>query len=485
MLPNNLEIPQRQEPLGVVIVFLMNLKKWSRVILVFAIPYITGADQKLSFIGFLSISLILVASWSYLSWKNFFFHVSGQNFIITEGVFRKEETIIPLERIQSVQLKQNFVQQIINLTSVTLDTAGSGKKEAEITALSQDNAQSLKSYLLIKKEAVENVEELPQEPILKPLMQFDLSDILRVGLTENHLKGALLILGLFGYFTQYSDYIGMDDEQVWQESFKYIATIIPIFTVLFIITSMLMSLWSSFSKYYNLKVTLKNDGVSIKSGLFKLEDNFIPLKKIQYIKWKSNPLRKLIGFKSLGIYQASPVTVKQKKAITIPGCKSTHRQSLNKTFFPELFASDEVLELTPDKYWTIRLILIFTSIPLFALPLVYFLTEPIMMIVPSISVLLTPFLVVKYTSKFKVLISTDLIQIKSGYVFTEESILKSFKVQNVKLKQSIFQKQSGLVSLKIFTASGSMVIPYVSEALGLALFNRLLFDIERTAKSWM
>ena len=485
MLPNNLSTPQRQQPLGVIIMFLMNLKKWWQVIVVFAIPYITGSEQKISFIGFISISLLLVALWSYLSWKNFFFHVEDQNFVIKEGVFRKEETIIPLERIQSVQLKQNLVQQVINLTSVTIDTAGSGKKEAEISALKQEDAQTLKAYLMTKKEASQTVLEQPSVYDYQPLMQFTVGDILRVGLTENHLKGALLILGVFGYLSQYSDYIGMDDEQVWEQSYQYISTIIPIFSVLFIVTSVFMSLWKSFLKYYNLTVTLKNDGVSVKAGLFKIEDNFIPLKKIQYIKWKSNPLRKLIGFKSLGIYQASPVAVKQKKAITIPGCKSTHRQTINETFYPALFTDDEMLELKPNAYWTIRLLLIFELIPIISIPLIYFFTDPMMAIIPAVYVLLAPFFIIKYAAKFKVLISKDLIQIQQGFVFTEKSILKSFKVQNVKLKQSIFQKQSGLVSLKLYTASGSMSIPYVSETAGTALFNKLLFDVESNVEGWM
>ena len=482
---SNLETPQRQEPLGVIIMFLMNLKKWWQVIVVFAIPYITGSEQKISFIGFLSISLLLVALWSYLSWKNFFFHVADQNFVINEGVFKKEETIIPLERIQSVQLKQNFIQQIINLTSVTIDTAGSGKKEAEIAALKQVDAQALKAFLMTKKEVKSSVSDEPVVENYQPLMQFTVADILRVGLTENHLKGALLLLGVFGYLSQYSDYLGLDDDELWEESFQYITTIIPIFSAFFIITSVLMSLWKSFLKYFNLMVILKNEGISVKSGLFKVEESFVPLKKIQYIKWKSNPLRKLIGFKSLGIYQASPVAVKQKKAITIPGCKTIHRQSINEMFYPEMFTDDEVLELKPDKYWTIRLLLIFELIPLIIMVLIYFFAEPIMMIAPAIYSLLAPFFIVKYASKFKVLISKDLIQIQRGFVFTEKSILHSYKVQNVQLKQSIFQKQSGLVSLKLFTASGSMSIPYISEITGTAFFNKLIFDIESSAKSWM
>ena len=200
-------------------------------------------------------------------------------------------------------MRQNLIQQLLQLTSIVIDTAGSGKKEVTISALTQRYAETLKKQLLSPKNEPETLERVAEAPMEDgPLIQFTMRDIFRVGLTENHFKGAFMIVGLFGYFTQYSEYMGMEDDTLWDETFNYIWTILPIFLLVFILISVIFSLWRTFLRYYNLSVTVKKEGVSVKSGLFKIEESFVPLQKIQFIKWQSNPLRKLIGYKSLAIY---------------------------------------------------------------------------------------------------------------------------------------------------------------------------------------
>ena len=496
MKSGDLSSPRQQAPLGVVVMFLLNMKKWGQVLVFGLLPFIREREEALPFWMFwvfAAVVLILVALFSFLQWKNFSFYIEADKFVIRKGVFRKEESLIPLERIQTVHIKRNIIQQILSLAALQLDTAGSAKKEAEIPALKYEYATELKSLLLALKEegseaepegAVDNVEVVDAPE--KVLMKLGIIDLFKVGLTENHVRSALILFGVFfGYGTQYSEFFGYDEDSLYDTVFQFILVVLPIFIVVFIIVSVFWSMWRTFLRYFDLTVSLQKNGLSVKSGLLKREENFVPVNKIQYIKWQSNPLRKLIGYQSLAIYQAASAEVKGKKAVRIPGCKTEQRHTVTDTFYPEYKAEESYSEVKPAAYWQMRLLFILIVLPLLLLPVLYFAEEFELLAIYPIYVLAAIFFIRKYVRNFEARLSDDLLVINRGYVFPEQVLLKLYKVQNVEVVQSIFQKKRGLVSLKIYTASGVLKIPFIAEESGFAIANKFLFTVEISRKNWM
>ncbi len=495
----DLSTPRKLAPLGLIIIFLQGLKKWGQVLIYGLIPFFQGKNEHLEFwmFGvFAAVVLAFGAVWSYLSWKNYFFHIKADKFVIKQGVLRKEESLIPLERIQTVHIKRNIVQQILGLAALQLDTAGSAKKEAEIPALKYEYATALKTHLLALKadEYVGEQTEGNQDTIAKTtsveeekiLMKLGFLDILKVGLTENHFKSSLIILGIFfGYTTQFSEIFGYEEESVFKQVFTFLAVIIPLFVLVFFLISIAFSVWAVFMLYFDLTVSLKKSGLSVSSGLLKKEENFIPVNKIQYIKWKSNPLRKLIGFKSLAIYQAASAEVSRKKTVRVPGCKKHQQETVQNAFYPEYNTAVNQKEIKPDNFWLVRLFLFFVGIPLLLTCIAFFTGEILVASALCALAVTAVFFVYKYVQHFKAQLSTDLLVINKGFVFPEQVLLKTFKVQNVAVNQSVFQKQRKLVSIKVYTASGNLSIPYIKEKDGFELANKLLYAVESSNKEWM
>ena len=484
-MQSNFETPQRQSTLGIIILYLQNIKRFGNFLLVLAIPSITGKDIKVSIWWLILGFVVLILVWTYFQWRYFYFHIANGYLIINEGVFRKEETLIPVERIQSVQINQTFVSQLLELAALEIDTAGSGKKEVKITALNYPLAEDIKKHLIyLKMGSLPHVSE-SQANNEKPLIQFSLMDMVKVGLTENHLKMALAIIGIFMYLNQYSSIFGLDEDEVMDSSIDYIAMILPVFLVVYLFVSVGLSLFWVVIRFFNLTAFVSNKGLSVKSGLFKVEDSFVPLKKIQFIKWQSNPLQRLIGYKSLAIYQASSEAIKRKKALIVPGCQKQHRQIINHQFYPEQNHDTEKFLLTPEPFWKLRLYVFFSIIPLLALVPAFYFDQLEIAGMIGIYTIVSALIVFKYTANYKVTISTNLLELNKGYIFTEQIFLKVFKVQNVAVKQNIFQKSRDLVSLKVYTASGSLTIPYIKQDSGFDLANKLLFDVESSQESWM
>ena len=492
MKTSDLSTPRRQAHLGVIIVFLQNLRKWFKFIIFGFLPILNQSSKAPAWIFWILIIaiFIFIIVWSYLQWRNYFFHIQDNDFIIKQGVLRKEESIIPLERIQSVQIKQNVVQQILSLAALQIDTAGSSKKEVEVPALEYAFAGKLKTLLIQLKETeiltTETEDFTATSPKEKLLMELDFVDLLKVGLTENHVRSGLFLFSIFFWFTnQFSEMFGYNEDNIYESAYNLVVYILPIFIFLFFVVSIMVSLWMVFIKYYNLRVVLKSTGLIVKAGLFKIEENFVPVQKIQFIKWQSNPLRKLIGYKSLAIYQAASQAVSKKKTVRVPGCKANQKAPVLDAFFPEQNPSNKVQVIKPNAFWMVRLFLFIVVIPLSTLAIAYHFENMLAAAAIVLYGILASYFLVKYVRKYSAVVYQDLIAIHKGFVFPEEVLLKMYKVQNVVVAQSIFQKRRKLVTLKIYTASGKLSIPYINQEKGFALANTLLYKVESSTLSWM
>lgn len=124
--------PQRQSVIGILVMFFYTLQQYARalwpmiVIWVFKFDEVNKAYFLLGMLAvFVSIGVI-----SYLKYLNFTFLLDSENqeFIITEGVFNKTKTAIQLCKIQQVNINQSFVQKLIGVYELNVDTAGSNIK---------------------------------------------------------------------------------------------------------------------------------------------------------------------------------------------------------------------------------------------------------------------------------------------------------------------------------------------------------------------
>ncbi|MEP3042750.1 PH domain-containing protein, partial [Nonlabens ulvanivorans] len=139
----------------------------------------------------------------------FKFHVENDELIIQKGWIFKKRKAIPVERIQSINIAQNIAQRVLGLVAVEIDTAGSKAKELEIPALDRHFAEQLKTLLGREKQkkAVEaspityvetsDTEDIPSvKNDSKIILQLSFIDLLKVGITQNHLRSGGLAIGV-------------------------------------------------------------------------------------------------------------------------------------------------------------------------------------------------------------------------------------------------------------------------------------------------
>lgn len=489
-------VPQRQSILGVGVILVQKVRKMVNVFIsIFVLQYGVKADLSSIWVNVtLAILIIGLLVVSILTYRNFYFYAKEGKFIIEKGVLGKEKVHVPFERIQTVNIHQNLIQRILGVVGLKIDTAGSSTKELEIAALPKVLAKQIQSFLIERKSDAsserENVindsnDERIEEK--QALMELGLVDLVKVGLTENHLKTAGILFAILnGYFWQFQSYFESYTEDFLNLELNWLnywALFLPLVVLASFIGIALLSVLQSVLRFYNLQFYCDKEGVKLESGLLKRAEYQIPEKKIQLIKWSTNPLRKLVGFKTVHIKQASSVALQDKASVMIPACKEEQLNRILDTFYTERKLSN-FEEYPTQKWFQVQLSILFAGIPALVFALIG-IEEPSFLVLALGWLFIATFLSIRYARNMFLKINHDMLQLQKGWVFPECIYLHLHKLQSIRFQQNMFQKRRGLANLVFYTAAGSFKMWQLKEQQALDIYNYGLYKIESSDKSWM
>ena len=81
--------------------------------------------------------------------------------------------------------------------------------------------------------------------------------------------------------------------------------------------------------------------------------------------------------------------------------------------------------------------------------------------------------------------SSDFLQVHSGMIAKDYSIIEVYKVQTVHIKRTFFQRRNGTASLNLGMAGSVVRIDYISYDEALRMKDQILYKIEASNKKWM
>ncbi|WP_179335052.1 PH domain-containing protein [Winogradskyella costae] len=492
--------PIRQSAKGIIVIFAFNLLKFFKKFLVFFIAFgiqvirkksFGGVTPTMMYLGLIAV-IVLILIIAILKYFNFKFHLSKDDFHLATGIINKDNTIIPKSKIQNVYIKQNFLQQLINVVSLKIETAGDKKSEIEISALDKPTALLLKKKLF-NKISVESEETQHTETEEKQNVFFRVTPkrLLLEGLSQNHFKSFLLIITFgYGIYNEFKDFleelelekrvegfVNLDETDLFNLIITNVILVIAV--VLF---SFLFSVAKTFIINFNLEVVENQKTIEINKGLFNKISLSLTPSRIQNLVITTNRVKQYFGLYSLSVKQAM-VNVKQQKNFKIVALE---KEQLN--YLINKLLSDYNLEGKtgkPKPYFVLISALGMLFFIVLANALALFLFGIGML---WINVIYLPFAIFYVYFEYKkayYIISNNFVTLGSGVIDTTTNILETHKIQGLKLKQTIFQKPRNIASLVISTASKSVTIPYISKQEALTIYNYLLYKVESQDRDWM
>jgi putative membrane protein len=485
-------VPHRQSYAAIVMILGRSLNIVMRQLFpVFIVIFLGSSQNRDTFLIYVGVATALITlSVSLVNYFVTYFYIKNNELIFHTGVFTKKKTALPFDRIQTVHFEQNIFHTIFSVVKLNIDSAGSDKNEFQFHALDTAKAKALRDTILQgqsqKYPHFAEETDKPSTEKTEKIISLSVRDLLRAGFTENHIKsGGLIIFFFFWIYNNLKD-AGVDVEEYTGHipgdwiNFSLLLSLAS----LFLLISVSISLFRTVVVNFNLSMFRTSAGFKILHGLFTRKETSARDHKIQYISWSDNLLKKLIGFYNLYIHQASPGQLKLKENIRIPGVRKTHIHALTTYLYGMNETQHIPLRSVRTPYFA-RFAMIIMMLSVVSVAGIYLFSQPIYTLYPVIISLFLVLLRFISFRKKKYGLTGDMLFLKGGTFGDKYTLMPVYKIQAAAIHQSWYQWRHQLCDVKIFTASGPLVIPYISLGEGYTLVQFLTYSAETDKRPWM
>ncbi len=509
-MSNNLkiDIPTRQSPIAIFLILWKVIRQLLRqawpFLLVIVLPYFNFSPTSSSraedpYITNIIIALTVFSTISsIIAYFKFYYYIKDDEFIIEKGLFQKVKINLPFDRIQTINFEQGPIHQLFNVVRLEVDSAGSVQNEIAIQAISRADAEYIRSYILAEKAKIAPTKTIAEEGVAAEeestqlLMHHTPLDLLKIGVSQNHLRGLGIIFGFFFWvFQSLEDYLpdlkqGENPIEYLQEdlglNFEASIWIALFFTLL--LFSIGISLFSTIFRYFDLRFLKTAKGFKVVSGLMTKREQSANLNKIQLIRWGDSIIKRIFGIFRLHLFQASSAALSTSKAISVPGCYQLQIDTVRQTYFPDEqqhpYETHGISSLIIG-----RRLLYIGILPLVFLLATFYQPDSYGYLLFLLWLPLIYFTSVRYHRNWKVRINAEGIQTESGIIGRNYTLLQWYKVQSVTIRQSFYQQRRDVADVYFFTAAGSVKIPYFPLDKAIAIKNYVLYKVETDERDWM
>ena len=300
----------------------------------------------------LSIPSLLVAV---AQWLVFRFRLEGEELILDSGVLARRRRVIPIARIQNIDMEQTPLERLVGVAELRLETAsGGGETEARLDVLPVDEARALQQDLLRRRELARqrrgSAASVPEggaavatpeptaaaPPVGSPapvdytaaeaaeigehpaesqpprvLLRLGMADLAIAGATSN--EAGLIAAGLATLLQVGSDLAGMERFGDWVDALVgrgvqmglaggLVAAVVLI--VAFIVAGWLVSIVATVVRYHGFTLTRSGTDLRREYGLLTRHHTTVPLERVQAVRIEETLLRRPLGLAALKIETA-------------------------------------------------------------------------------------------------------------------------------------------------------------------------------------
>ena len=240
---------------------------------------ITGTFAPAIAVGGLLVAVIA----SIVRWTRFRWRLEGAALVLNEGLVTRRQRVIPLERIQAVELVRPLAHRLFGVVEVRIETVGGSKTEGRLDALGPEIAQRLRATLLRRGEEI-----VPRsEP--RPLVRVSAATIVLAGLTGGRVGVVAALLGLG------DELLGDRFEQLFDLPSRLGVRGLVILALLAGLVAFVVSVAATAVAYWGFTLSAADEGLLIRRGLLEQRFDTIPLRRIQALTVEENAARRLLG----------------------------------------------------------------------------------------------------------------------------------------------------------------------------------------------
>lgn len=291
---------QRLHPLTIVIEAWRAVSRFLILILFFGFQAMTSRGPiDTSELIFGGVGLLVIGS-ALVRYFTFKFAIHNGSLLVKQGLITKKDRTIPLARIQNINLKRDLIHRIVGLVDLEIETAGGGKAEATLSAVTEDQAHELKQKLLGRYDPLSSplIEARREEVIYQATAR----ELFIAGATENRLL--IMVASIFGivsaapgFMEAFTTWIEKAIKGAVQQAGRSPSdwTVWIVLGLIALIVGWLASIIMTFISYWGFEVAWKDGAFRRQYGLLNHFENVVPAKRIQTARFTANFIQKWFG----------------------------------------------------------------------------------------------------------------------------------------------------------------------------------------------
>lgn len=257
----------------------------------------------------LAVPALLFAVAEYLSFR---YRLSGDRLFLNSGVLSRRRRVVPLARVQNVDLRENVVQRLFGVAELRVETAGGDPDEAITLLLGRAEATALRADLLARRADAEQEAADAGSPAAsdgRVLARLSPRDLVLAGLTGNEagiilalLVGALELVSRLPVALPLSR---VDPRIIFPELSRAGTILVStglLLALLFV--AVLLSITGALVSYAGFTLERRGSELRKRFGLLDRREVTVPLARVQALRIEESWIRRWLGFAALRIETA-------------------------------------------------------------------------------------------------------------------------------------------------------------------------------------
>ncbi len=484
--------PRRQSPVALIVSLMAAFREaWSLILIITASTFLRKSPINEGLNVWEKFGIALVGSFlatvvlKFPKVSAYFFYrfwIEDDNIIITQGILEKQRTVLPIEKIQTIQLQQNWIHRLTGTCSLIADTAGSEIAELNMDAIKLEDADFFQHLINVKRHQQSTFNETEKLVCQPAIIKLSTVDLLKLCISENHLRTLFIIIFfILGKLQDIRDYLGFDSfNYVKQNASVLKATTQSALIVLAVgfMLAIVFSFITEFIRYFHFQLVQQQKAFQLSWGLFSTHRKTMLFNKVQYITWHSNWIRRKLNLLLLRFHALAEQAIDTNLHVNMPVTNTAMLQQVIQSYIPILPSKTELRAYGIQKAYIWRKFFII-GLPItvvVGLILSYWIGWYALLVI--VGLVYQTIANIVYQKNFRYWFNGVELQIEHGIWGRASMVIHVHKIIFVTIHTSPWQRKHGYASLEIQVAGGSWKIPYLKLEEAQMLADCILVRIE-------
>jgi putative membrane protein len=245
-------------------------------------------------------------------YHRFRWRVDGNAVVIEEGIFLRSRRVIPLDRVQAVDLEQGPVHRLLGVVELRIEAVGGRESQGRMAALGPEVAEELRGFLLDRRrvsglgtEEGDSTSSLTSTIVLPEgeagevrWSRVSSGELVLAGLTGGRVG---VMAAVVGFITQvvpdewwpflFGEAVGRAPDFTTGEGLRLVLLIVA----LVLLVAFLLSVGATVSAHWRFTLSGSDDALVVRRGLFTRHRDTLPFHRIQAIRIEENLFRRVLG----------------------------------------------------------------------------------------------------------------------------------------------------------------------------------------------